>query len=175
MITIRDEQVSDFGAREALLDRAMGKIKRRRKTSERLRSGRIPADKLAFVAVDGDRIVGTIRLWNIVCESGEAALLLGPMAVAIDYRNRGIGGALVNHATGAAKALGHRAVILVGDAPYYSRFGFTAEKTEAFLMPGPVERERLLALELAPGALDAACGMVAATGDIAQKARARAA
>jgi len=175
MTTIRDEQASDVAAREALLDRAMGKIKRRRKTSERLRSGRIPADGLAFVAVDADRIVGTIRLWNIACESGEAALLLGPMAVATDCRNRGIGGALVNHATDAARALGHRAIILVGDAPYYSRFGFTAEKTTAILLPGPVERQRLLALELVPGALDGAQGMVAATGELAQKARARAA
>jgi predicted N-acetyltransferase YhbS len=175
MITIRDEQASDVVAREALLDNAMGKTKRRRKTSERLRSGRIPADGLAFVAVEGDCIVGTIRLWNIACESGEAALLLGPMAVATDCRNRGIGGALMNHAADAAKAMGHRAVILVGDAPYYSRFGFTAEKTTAILLPGPVERQRLLALELVPGALDAACGMVAATGELAQKARARAA
>src|SRR5450631_607381 len=147
MITIRTEQASDVAARETLLDKAMGKIKRRRKTSERLRSGRVPADGLAFVAVDGGRIVGTIRLWNIACESGEAALLLGPMAVATDCRNRGIGGALVRHAADAAKALGYRAIILVGDAPYYNRFGFTAEKTAAIRLPGPVERHRLLALE----------------------------
>lgn len=175
MITIRNEQACDVAPREALLDRAMGKIKRRRKTSERLRSGRIPADGLAFVAADGERIVGTIRLWTIACASGETALLLGPMAVATDYRNRGIGGALVNRATNAARDLGHRAVILVGDAPYYSRFGFTAEKTAAIILPGPVERERLLALELVPGALDGTCGMVTATGDLAQKTRARAA
>ena len=99
MITIRDEQASDVAAREALLDRAMGKIKRRRKTSERLRSGRIPADGLAFVAVNGDRVVGTIRLWNIACESGKAALLLGPMAVATDCRNRGIGAILKSEAS----------------------------------------------------------------------------
>jgi len=175
MITIRDEQASDVAAREALLDRAMGKIKRRRKTSERLRSGRIPADGLAFVAVDGDRLVGTIRLWNIACEGGEAVLLLGPMAVATDCRNRGIGAALVRHAADAAKALGHEGVILVGDAPYYSRFGFTAEKTAGLRLPGPVERHRLLALELVPGALDAAQGMISATGRMPETAQTRAA
>ena len=164
MITIRHEQTSDIAAREALLDKAMGKIKRRRKTSERLRSGRLPADGLAFVATDGERIVGSVRLWNIGSESGEAALLLGPMAVASDCRNRGVGGALVRHAIDAARNLGHRAIILVGDAPYYSRFGFTADKTAAVQLPGPVERDRLLALELVPGSLDRASGMVAGTG-----------
>ncbi|MFZ0845633.1 MAG: N-acetyltransferase, partial [Pseudolabrys sp.] len=118
MITIRHEQPADIAAREALLDKAMGKIRRRRKTCERLRSGRLPADGLAFVATDGERIVGSVRLWNIGAESGEAALLLGPMAVASDCRNRGVGGALVRHAVGEARNLGHRASILVGDAPY---------------------------------------------------------
>jgi predicted N-acetyltransferase YhbS len=164
MITIRDEQVSDIAAREALLDKTMGKIRRRRKTSERLRSGRLPADRLAFVATEDERIVGSVRLWNLGFESGEAALLLGPMAVVSDCRNRGVGGALVCHAVDAARSLGHGAIILVGDAPYYGRFGFTAAKTAAVQLPGPVERGRLLALELVPGSLDSACGMVAATG-----------
>jgi predicted N-acetyltransferase YhbS len=175
MITIRNERTSDLTAREALLDKAMGKIKRRRKTSERLRSGRMAADGLAFVAADGERIVGSVRLWNIACESGEAALLLGPMAVVSECRSRGVGGALVRHAVDAARSLGHRAIVLVGDAPYYNRFGFSAEKTAAVLLPGPVERERLLALELVPGALDAAHGMVMATGRMVAASQRRAA
>lgn len=175
MITIRKEQASDVAARDALLDKAMGKIKRRRKTSERLRSGRMPADGLSFVAVDGDRIVGTIRLWNVDCGNGEAALLLGPMAVASDCRNQGIGGHLAVHAINAAKTLGHRAIILVGDEAYYSRFGFSAAKTGNLTLPGPFERHRLLALELVPGALDAAQGMVSASGRLAQKPQRRAA
>ena len=175
MITIQTEQACDIPAREALLDKAMGKIRRRRKTSERLRSGRMPAEGLSFVAVDGDRIVGTVRLWDIGCESGEAALLLGPMAVADDCRNRGIGGFLAAHAIDAAKALGHRAIILVGDELYYSRFGFSAAKTGNLTLPGPFERHRLLALELIPGALDTAQGMVSATGRLAQKPQRRAA
>jgi predicted N-acetyltransferase YhbS len=163
MITIRSERVSDIEAREALLDHAFGGT-RRRKTSERLRAGRLPADGLAFVATDGKRLVGTARLWNIACASGEPALLLGPVAVEASYRNRGIGAALVRHAIAQARRLGHNAVILVGDAPYYSRFGFTPEKTAAVRLPGPVERHRLLALELKPGALDGAHGMINATG-----------
>jgi predicted N-acetyltransferase YhbS len=175
MITIRTEQACDIPAREALLDKAMGKIKRRRKTSERLRSGRMPADGLAFVAVDGDRVVGTVRLWNVGCESGEAVLLLGPMAIAADCRNRGIGAALVRRAVREARLLGHGAVILVGDEPYYSRFGFSSAKTARLRLPGPFERHRLLALELVEGALDRAQGMVSATGQPVQKPQRRAA
>ena len=60
-------------------------------------------------------------------------------------------------------------MLLVGDAPYYGRFGFTAEATGALWMPGPYERERLLARELVPGALDGARGLVRATGDAVPK------
>jgi predicted N-acetyltransferase YhbS len=168
MITIRCELDSDIAAREALLDQAFGKT-RRRKTSERLRAGRLPADGLAFVATDGKRVVATARLWDICCGSGEPSLLLGPVAVDSSFRNRGIGAAMVRHAVAEARRFGHHAIILVGDAPYYSRFGFTAEKTSAIRLPGPVERRRLLALELTRGALDAANGMVTATGKLVQK------
>ena len=168
MISIRSERVSDMAAREALLDQAFGAT-RRRKTSERLRAGRLPAEGLAFVATDGKRVIGTARLWDIACETGQPALLLGPVAVEASCRNRGIGAALVRHAIRVARRLGHGAVILVGDAPYYSRFGFTAEKTAAIRLPGPVERHRLLALELVPGALDAAHGTAKATGQLVLK------
>ena len=163
MITLRYERETDIPAREALLDEAFGAT-RRKKTSERLRKRRLPAEGLAFIAADGRRVVGTARLWNLTCESGQPALLLGPVAVAADRRGVGIGAALVRKAIAAARKLGHGAVMLVGDAPYYSRFGFTAEKAAALRLPGPFERRRLLALELAPGALDGAQGLVQASG-----------
>ena len=169
MITIRLERVSDIPAREALLDQAFGG-RRRRKTSERLREGRLPADGLALVAVDGRRLVGTARLWDVDC-GGQPALLLGPVAVETSRRNRGIGAALVIRSLREARRLGHGAVILVGDPPYYSRFGFTGEKTAAIRLPGPVERHRLLALELVLGALNGAQGMVSAAGRLAQRPR----
>ena len=174
MTTIRHERTADIPAREALLDQAFGAT-RRRKTSERMREGRLPAEGLSFVAADGKRVVGTARLWNVACASGEPALLLGPVAVASDCRNRGIGAALVRHAVAQAGLLGHGAVILVGDAPYYSRFGFSGGKTARLRLPGPFERHRLLALELTPGALGAAHGMISATGRPAQKPQRRAA
>jgi hypothetical protein len=68
----------------------------------------------------------------------------------------------MNHAMAAAKALGHGAVILLGDAPYYARFGFSGSKTGELSLPGPFERDRLLGLELREGALDGAFGMIVA-------------
>ena len=162
MISIRKERPSDAAAREALLDEAFGE-RRWRKSSQRLRDGQRPANDLAFVGTDGKRVVGTARLWDIMCGTGQTALLLGPVAVANDCRNLGIGTALVRHALAADRRRGHRAVVLVGDAPYYGRFGFSAEKTAALRMPGPFERDRLLALELVPGALKGARGLLRAS------------
>src|SRR6185312_1179015 len=116
------------------------------------------------VATKGNRIVGTARLWTISCGAGKPALLLGPVAVAAGDRNRGIGAALVCHAVNEARRLKHTAIILVGDAPYYGRFGFSAEKTAALRMPGPFQRQRLLGLELVPGALDGVRGLLRAAG-----------
>ena len=70
----------------------------------------------------------------------------------------------MNKAVREARRLGHRAILLVGDAPYYGRFGFTADATGALRLPGPYEPERLLGLALKPGALDGARGLVRATG-----------
>jgi predicted N-acetyltransferase YhbS len=77
----------------------------------------------------------------------------------------------MDHALAAAKARGHRAVILLGDAPYYARFGFSAAKTGELTLPGAFERDRLLGLELSDGGLDGAWGMIAATGAPAAKAK----
>jgi len=174
MITLRQERPADVGAREALLDQAFGDT-RARKTSQRLREGRLPAEGLSLIAADAQRMIGTAQLWDIVCGTGQPALLLGPVAVTADCRNRGIGAALVRRALREARRLGHGAVILVGDAPYYSRFGFAGEKAAGLKLPGPFERHRLLALELVPGALDGAGGLLCATGRPAHKPQARAA
>jgi predicted N-acetyltransferase YhbS len=108
-------------------------------------------------------------LWH-VSAGGKPALVLGPLAVDSACRALGIGAALMNHALAAAKAGGHGAVILLGDAPYYARFGFSALKTGGLSLPGPFERDRLLGLELRDGALDGACGMIAPAGASEPKA-----
>jgi len=159
---IRAERASDVAAREALLDACFGD-NRHMRTCQRLRDGRAPAQGLALSAVRQGKLVGTVRLWH-VSAGGTPALMLGPLAVEASSRRFGVGAALMDHALAAAKARGHRAVILLGDAPYYARFGFSAARTGELSLPGPFERDRLLGLELREGALDSAWGMIAPTG-----------
>lgn len=162
---IEAERPADKAAREALLDRAMGPG-RKRKSSEALRRGRLPAEGLALVARSADgAVLGTVRLWNVTLGAGgRPALLLGPLAVEPAVKSAGIGSALMRQAIAEARDLGHGAILLVGDEPYYGRFGFSAERTGGLAMPGPYERHRLLALELTQGALDGACGTITASG-----------
>lgn len=163
------ENPSDVVARERLLDRMMGP-NRKKKSSEALRRNRVPAEGLALVARDpSGHLIGTVRLWNIeagVTRDGTRvpALLLGPLAVDSEHEGKGIGGALMRAAILEAKTRGHGAILLVGDAAYYERFGFSAEKTATLMMPGPFERARFLALELTDRWLEGAAGMLIASG-----------
>ncbi|MDO1581918.1 GNAT family N-acetyltransferase [Rhizobium oryzicola] len=167
--TVAEENPADVVAREALLDRQMG-ADRRKKSSEKLRRGRLPAQGLALVARDSKgHVIGTVRLWNVEAGVGRdgvpvEALLLGPLAVDSAHEGKGIGSALMRAAITEAARRGHGAILLVGDAPYYERFGFFADKTRHLMMPGPFARERFLALELKDGWLEAAAGMLAASG-----------
>ena len=165
---IRAEKVSDVAAREALLDACFGE-NRHLRTCQRLRDGRAPAEGLAFSAMAEGKLVGTLRLWH-VSAGGIPALMLGPLAVEASSRELGVGTALMDHALAAA-ARGHRAVILLGDAPYYARFGFSVEKMAELSLPGPFERDRLLAIEFTDGALDGAEGMIVPTGAALPKRR----
>ena len=169
LVALRLEIDADIPARERLLNAAFG-AERFAKTSEVLRAGRLPARGLALSAMHNGELVGTVRLWHIDA-GGKPALLLGPLAVADSHRSLGVGGVLMREAVARAAALGHKAIILVGDAPYYERFGFSTALTTQLDMPGPVERARFLALELSPGALDGAHGMIAATGAKAPRSR----
>lgn len=163
------ENPGDVVARERLLDDAMGP-NRKRKSSELIRRGRLPAEGLALVARDeAGHAIGTVRLWNIqagVSPGSRAvpALLLGPLAVDSTYEGKGIGSALMRAAILEAKKRGHGAILLVGDAPYYERFGFSSDKTATLMMPGPFERHRFLGLELKDGWLAGAAGIIVPTG-----------
>ena len=166
MLAIDEEGRGEAAVREALLDRAMGP-ERFAKTSQRLRDGRLP--ELALVAREGGVLLGTVRLWAVSAgaRSGTGSgslLLLGPLAVTPERQGEGIGARLMRSALNRAAATGHGGVVLVGDAPYYSRFGFCAALTEGLEMPGPVERQRFLGHELRPGALTEARGLVRAAG-----------
>ena len=167
-IAIGDERPEDAGAREALLDHAFGPA-RYSKTCEVFRAGRLPARRLSLVArgpgvePTGSDIVATVRLWHVDA-GGVAALVLGPLAVEPRFRREGIGGRLMAEAISRAGSLGHGAILLIGDEPYYRRFGFEQRHTLPLRMPGPVEATRFLGLELTPGALSMARGLVRSTG-----------
>jgi predicted N-acetyltransferase YhbS len=159
---VRTERPSDVVAREALLDASFG-AGRHARTCQLLRDGRKPAEGLALAAIGNRKLIGTVRLWHINA-GGIPALALGPLAVAASHRRLGVGAALMKRALDLAQADGHGAVILLGDAPYYGRFGFSALKTGSLLLPGPFERDRLLAVELREAALEGASGLIVPTG-----------
>jgi predicted N-acetyltransferase YhbS len=168
MIIIREETIRDFEAREALLDTCFGPA-RFQKTCERLREGRKPAEGLSFIMEEDGAVIGTVRLWHISAGPNRPALMLGPIAIDPALQGSGHGGMLMREALSRAAAQGHGAVLLVGDAPYYERFGFSAAHTGSLWLPGPYETNRFLALELKAGALDGARGLVSATGDVEGK------
>jgi predicted N-acetyltransferase YhbS len=147
---------------EHLLDLTFG-LTRYAKTSYRLREGNTAIDGLSLVTREsGFGLTGAISFWPLkIGHAGTGALLLGPLAVHPERQNIGIGRALMRDGLGKAKARGHRLVILVGDEPYYARVGFKRVPYGQIELPGPVDHDRLLYLELAEGgALTLARGLV---------------
>jgi predicted N-acetyltransferase YhbS len=159
-IILEDTTPADHDAVEHLLDLSFGSD-RHAKTSYRLRQGNRAIAGLSLVVRDaGAGLSGTISFWPIVIgKAATPALLLGPLAVHPDRQNLGIGRALMREGLARAKAMGYRLVILVGDEPYYSRVGFQRLAHGLIELPGPVDADRLLYLELVPGGLDGVAGM----------------
>jgi predicted N-acetyltransferase YhbS len=157
--TIRLERAEDAAVAEAIVADAFGPG-RFAKSAYRLREGVHAIAALSFVAEEEGRIVGTVRYWPVSIGDA-AALMLGPIAIVADRQGQGIAVALMQTSLEAARKLGHRAVILVGDEPYYGRAGFKRiAPPRRITMPGPVDYARLLGLSLADGALDAMAGEV---------------
>jgi predicted N-acetyltransferase YhbS len=155
---IRAERAEDGQDIEALLARSFGPG-RYAKTAYRLRDGVHPVDGLSFVAVVDGVLHGSIRFWPVFV-GVQPALLLGPLAVESELRGQGIGIALMQKGIDEARALGHRAIILVGDLPYYARVGFAPVPAGKVRFPGPVDPARILGLGLAEGALEYLSGQV---------------
>ena len=135
---IEAETPADAEGVEALVMAAFGPG-RFAKTAERLREGSRPA--AGFVIRQNGRIIGSVRLWPVMV--GEThALFLGPIAVDAASRSDGLGAELVQACVDYARAAGIGGILLVGDPPYFGRFGF-APAPDAVLS-GPVDRRRLL-------------------------------
>jgi len=132
------------------------------RTAYRLREGVAKVSAFCRVAESGGCIVGAIRFTPITTGGVPGALLLGPLAVTTELTNIGIGVRLVREGLETAREAGIRYVLLVGDMPYYARFGFEPIPPGQLAMPGPVDPGRLLACQLLPEALDARKGPVRA-------------
>ncbi|APF38184.1 GNAT family N-acetyltransferase [Chelatococcus daeguensis] len=159
-LTIRRELPADAEAVEKLHERAFGPGRFAR-TAFRLREGVPPLADLSFTALVGTLIVGSVRV-SPVMAGEEPALVLGPLTVDPAFENRGIGAALMNASLDAARKAGHSLVLLVGDAPYYARFGFAPVPPGQFTLPGPVDPRRFLACPLQDGVMERARGPVTA-------------
>ena len=157
-VTIIVETADDEAAIERLHERTFGPG-RYAKTAYRIREDVSHNLELSFVARIGTLMVGSVRLSPI--RIGETpALLLGPLTIEPPFRERGIGQALMARALEAAKAQGHRLVVLVGDEPYYGKAGFKPIAKGQVTLPGPVDPARLLVAELADGAFAGVKGMI---------------
>ena len=111
-------------------------------SSYRLREDGPPVPGLCLVLRDGDgTLAAAIRYWPIAV-GGAPALLLGPVAVHPTHQGEGLGGYIIGESLRRARALGWRRVLLVGDAPYYGRFGFT--RLDGVEMPPPTNPARIL-------------------------------
>jgi len=159
-LSVLPEKRDDAIAIERLYERTFGPG-RHAKTSYRLREQVAHRLDLSFTAHIGTLLVGSVRLSPV--RVGETkALLLGPLTVEPPFRERGVGKALIDRALGEARAQGHRLVILVGDEPYYGKFGFKRIPHGRAVMPGPVDPARLLVAELAAGAFEGVSGPIRA-------------
>jgi len=157
-LTILPETADDALAIERLHERTFGPGRYAR-TAFRIRERIEHRLDLSFTARIGTLLVGSVRLSRILIGK-TPALLLGPLTVEPPFRNHGIGQALIEHALAAAKAAGHRLVVLVGDMPYYGRFGFKPIPKRRAVMPGPVDPARLLVAELTEGSFEGVSGLI---------------
>ena len=153
---LRVEEPRDGPEVEALFDLAFAPG-RAALSSYRLRDGVAPEASLARVAWDG-AMVGAIRFWP-VWVGGAPALLLGPVAVHPTRQGEGLGAVLIEEGLTAAAREGWSRSLLVGDAPYYRRFGF--RRLEGVEMPPPTNPDRVLGRALRPGAWEGVAGRVA--------------
>jgi len=163
MISVKEETPDDHWEVEALLDTAFAPG-RTDLSSYRLREGVDPVGALCLTARDDDEIAalaGTIRFWPVHIGTADiAALLLGPVAAHPTRQGEGIGAMLILEGLERAADAGWERCILIGDEPYYQRFGFKRALAGAIDFPPPTNPNRILAKELIAGAMKDVSGEV---------------
>ncbi len=150
MFRIALERPQDVVPREALLDQAFG-ADRHNRTVYRLREGIAPVPALSHVALIDGEFAGSLRFWPIEVDGAKKPILLGPLAVSPERRGQAIGIALVRNGLRVARKHGHDIVLVVGDPPYYQRFGFLPAGSWNLTLPGPVDAARFQIRHLGRG------------------------
>lgn len=162
MFRLLRETPEDADEVELLLDTAFAPG-RGALSSYKLRDGVAPIAALCLVARDQyDAMAGAIRFWPVRIGETDAvpALLLGPIAVHPTRQGEGLGALLIGESLERAREAGWTRAILVGDEPYYRRFGFSRDIAAALDYPPPINFNRLLAKEISPGAMHNVAGLV---------------
>jgi predicted N-acetyltransferase YhbS len=159
-IAVRPAEPEDSADIRALHARAFGPGRFAR-TAYRLREGTAQFSPFCRVCRIDGQLAAAVRFTPILISGKGGALLLGPLAVDPAFANQGHGRGLVATALEVARSAGIALVVLVGDEPYYARLGFRPVPHGQIVLPGPVDPERLLAAELAPGVLPSYSGLVA--------------
>ncbi len=131
------------------------------RTAYRVREGTPQFSPFCRVCRIDGRLVAAVRFTPILIGGRSGVLLLGPLAVDPAFANQGYGRGLVGEALEAARNAGIQLVVLVGDEPYYARLGFKRVPRDQITLSGPVDPERLLAVELAEGSLATYSGAIA--------------
>lgn len=156
---IRHEAAGDAPLLSQLAAEAFGPGRFAR-SAYRVREGIAPVAGLSLCAVRDGHVVGGIRFTAIRIGDDDGGVLLGPLIVDPAATGKGVGKALVEAGLARARGQGFGFVLLVGDMPYYGRFGFTPIPPGRIALPGPVDPARLLGFELVPGAMEGAAGLV---------------
>jgi predicted N-acetyltransferase YhbS len=149
-LTLQSERRQDGPLVDALIERAFGPG-RYAKVSERVREFATFAPEMSVCAWSGKRLLGCARMWHVRV-GGRRAMFLGPFAVELGERNAGFGARMIDRACETALAAGERHVVLVGDEPYFSRVGFATAGGRQVMLPGPVDRRRVLVRALSADA-----------------------
>ena len=154
---LRQERAEDWWEVEALYDLCFAPG-REALSSYRLRDGVSPVAELCLCLRDeGGVLAAAIRYWPVLV-GVRPVLLLGPVAVHPTRQGEGLAGLLIRDSLRRAREAGWERVMLVGDAPYYQRFGFS--RLEGARMPPPTNPARVLGLELVPDAWEGVEGQV---------------
>lgn len=160
-LTVRALEAADLPAVLALQARVLGPGRFAR-TAYRVREGTPAITRYCLAALLDGALVATLRFTPITIGGVAGALLLGPLTVEPVHAGKGYGKRLVAEELENARQAGVALIVLVGDEPYYARFGFKRVAPGRIRMPGPVDAARLLAAELMPCALERYAGTVAA-------------